>query len=30
MKGYWPIIKISGRHWGRLGMQSVQPIFSFF
>ncbi len=30
MKGYWPIIKISGRHWGRFGMQSVQPIFSFF
>ncbi len=30
MKGYWPIIKISGRHWGRLGMQSMQPIFSLF
>jgi len=30
MKGYWPIIQISGRHRGRLGMQSVQPIFSFF
>jgi hypothetical protein len=30
MKGYWPIIKISSRHWGRLGMQSVQPFFSFF
>ncbi len=21
MKGYWPIIKISSRHWGRLNMQ---------
>jgi hypothetical protein len=30
MKGYWPIIKISSRHWGRLGMQSMQPSFSFF
>ncbi len=30
MKGYWPIIKISGMHWRRLGMQSVQPIFFFF
>jgi hypothetical protein len=23
MKGYWPIIKISSKHWGRLGMESV-------
>jgi hypothetical protein len=30
MKGYWSIIKISSRHWGRFGMQLVQPIFSFF
>ncbi len=30
MKGYWPIIKISGKHWGRFGMQWVQPIFPFF
>jgi len=30
MKGYWLIIKISGKHWGRLDMQSVQPIFSLF
>ncbi len=30
MKGYWPIIKISSKHWGRLGMQLVQLIFSFF
>jgi hypothetical protein len=30
IKGYWPILKISGRHWGRLSMQSVRPIFFFF
>jgi hypothetical protein len=30
MKGYWPRIKFSSRHWGRLGMQWVQLIFSFF
>jgi hypothetical protein len=30
MKGYWPIIKISRRHWGRFDMQSVQSIFFFF
>ncbi len=30
MKGYWPIIKISVRHWGRLSMQLVRPIFFFF
>jgi len=30
MKGYWPIIKISIRHGRRLGMELVQPIFSFF
>ncbi len=28
MKGYWPIIKISGRHI-KIGMQSVRPILFF-